>query len=475
MIDGMSTARPLRARAVLGLAALAALWLLASAFVGAQQASAASGGWKCRASLARVHVRGLGNVEPVVANGPVNNGCIDDFQGARDINLGTGGGAGKIVIDSPDAQTTIDPLTGVAPGAQTATAQTNAAGLRLEDSTGHVVLGLDAISSQQSIHCDSNGQVAPFNGSSDVANLTLNGQQISPDGTLTMIGNGVNGLPNNSVLNVHFDEVTNTTAGGAHYVTRRAVHIELLKDPTKGPLVDIVLGESRVGWWGDVCNALPPTPPHRWTCRASVARVSLANGFADLEPVVANKPLGNNCRTDKQGLNTLTLGNDNLGTLKIGALQAATAVTPPGHKYPASEQQADAVAKAADVEIDNPDGSTLLRIQAINSASHAQCTNGVPTFTGDSTVVGLNINGNEVSPDSTFEQVGDGLNGTPLGDLLVVSFNESEHSGNDTSKFESQTQRAVHIQLFPNATKAGTPLIDVALGETTVGRKRTVC
>lgn len=429
--------------------------MLVSAALAASDASAAF--WKCRASLARMQVQDAGNLEPVVANSSPANSCLDDRQGVRELTLGDEGGA--LVVDSANAETEIEPDTG-APGLQTATSETNGAGLRLVDSSGAIVVGVEGVHAQQSAQCVE-GQPLFFDGRSRVVGLTINGREISPDDTLIQLADGLNGLPTAALIRIQFNEVLDETVGTTRTVTRRAVHIKVLERPGAAPLVDIVLGEAQAGLVGsDICTAPPPPPPIRWMCRASAARFTAFNGeIANIEPVVANKPGGATCRNDRIGFNTLMVG-----PLAILGPRVETTITPPQRRFPASLQTAEADANLGHATLTSSDGTVVIGVDAIQSHATAHCeAPGVPSFEGETHVAKLTLGGEEIEPFGTHEEM---IGGT----LVRIKFNDHVKKGRN---IEKHTWTAVRIQLLQQAS--GFPILDVGLGEAMVGRKRDVC
>jgi hypothetical protein len=82
------------------------------------------------------------------------------------------------------------------------------------------------------------------------------------------------------------------------------------------------------------------------------------------------------------------------------------------------------------------------------------------------------INGNAVPTDDAYEQTGNGLNGSPFGQVTKVFFNEITAAGDTTAVDQSVTRRAIHVQIFDGSGKA---VFEVVVGEAQAGRHGPVC
>jgi Ca2+-binding RTX toxin-like protein len=96
----------------------------------------------------------------------------------------------------------------------------------------------------------------------------------------------------------------------------------------------------------------------------------------------------------------------------------------------------------------------------------------VPGFASSGGATNVVINGNQVPTDETYTQTGNGLNGSPLGQVTKVFFNEIAPTGDAASVDQSVTRRAVHVQIFDGN---GNAVFEVVLGEATAGRHGPVC
>jgi hemolysin type calcium-binding protein len=215
--------------------------------------------WKCRASAGYTVLNGGDRLEPVVANGNVNTARGQDPDRALCGGGESGGGnlpAPLGVASDLLAASTASAITSIAPEVGAALEQKVRASGRVEKLTlrlpqgGAVAIGVTAADSQASAECvEGKPQLA---GASHVTGLTLAGITIDADQlgpalarALSLLGPSVKATANEMIR----------TPGS---LTVRALHIVVaLGDRT---LVDEVLAESKVGFDGDVCSDLVPSP-----------------------------------------------------------------------------------------------------------------------------------------------------------------------------------------------------------------------
>jgi hypothetical protein len=268
MRKGMNAAARLRGR----------LWLLGPALAltiaGAGAAASTAGAytatplWQCRASSAPIVINGTNRVELVLANGnpaPAPGQsldrpqCVNDDAGPEDL-----AGAIGLPTDFISAKTAVS-MTRVAPELGLAIDQKVAATARIEDLAiqlppgSGVTLGVNLIESHAGGSC-ANGKPA-LSGSSQALGLTLGGQPVSLDEALTQIADALK--PLNQIIEIKLNEQIKDATS----LTQRAMHIKILT-PDKTPLVDVVLGETKSGFNGEVCNPdkQVPGPPDIRAC-----------------------------------------------------------------------------------------------------------------------------------------------------------------------------------------------------------------
>jgi hypothetical protein len=90
----------------------------------------------------------------------------------------------------------------------------------------------------------------------------------------------------------------------------------------------------------------------------------------------------------------------------------------------------------------------------------------IPTFEGSSHVSDVTVNGVPVDLAAPLEQIGTGLNGSPLGGLIRITFDESEESP------DGLVRRAVHVMI---RNSAGEVIYEAVAGEAKVSRREAVC
>jgi RTX calcium-binding nonapeptide repeat (4 copies) len=206
-----------------------------------------------------------------------------------------------------------------------------------------------------------------------------------------------------------------------------------------------------------------------WTCRASAARVDVAN-VARVEPVIANgrSVLGQPLDSERCSNADASVAQLALGGLSAEVAFAHTRIDPSDGAT--RDQVASSDAGIVKLRLQSPDGSFVLTADVLRAQAFAYCVGSTPSATSDSSIVNLNVNGLPVSADSPIELVGDGLNGAPIGGLIRIIVGEvvREGSGEDASL----TRRALHVQILPGN---GGALLDAVVAEAKVDAHGAVC
>jgi hypothetical protein len=229
------------------------------------QADTTTPTWNCRASIAYVKnsiLPGpLARIEPLAANGittdpahPDQPYCADDSQSVPHIS--TPDGPIKVDADAVKAVTILDPDVAAARD-QTATAAVAAADAVVNLSGVKIEVG--AILSTASVKCVAG--VPTFSRTSSVATISVNGQSVPVDSTLTQISTVVNGSPLSALikLTVNQAEIVGDANGDTQSVAQQALKVELLS-LTGAPMATAVLGEAKVTRQGRTCDGTT-TPP----------------------------------------------------------------------------------------------------------------------------------------------------------------------------------------------------------------------
>jgi Ca2+-binding RTX toxin-like protein len=218
-----------------GMVAVGAGMLLSLAPSSAQAAQPV---WTCRASAVAVTGLTPTPVEPIVANNTPTGGCADSDATQ---NVGQPG----LTVSGGFARTQIDP-DNVPAAVQTLRASAGVDSGSLGNGTGFA-LSVGHAESTATAECSGNTPV--FGSSGQVGTVTINGQAVSTDSTLTQAGDGLNGSPVGGLIQVHFNEVTSNGTS----LVRRAVHVQIL-DATGATVYDAVVGEARVASEGLTCS-----------------------------------------------------------------------------------------------------------------------------------------------------------------------------------------------------------------------------
>src|SRR4051795_9127747 len=82
------------------------------------------------------------------------------------------------------------------------------------------------------------------------------------------------------------------------------------------------------------------------------------------------------------------------------------------------------------------------------------------------------MTGTREMTDQPYQQVGNGLNGSPFGQVTKVFFNETTAAGSTTTATQSVTRRAIHVQILDGN---GNVVFEAVAGEAIAGRNGPVC
>ena len=214
----------------------------------------------------------------------------------------------------------------------------------------------------------------------------------------------------------------------------------------------------------------------RWTCRASTIYLRSDQSPRRVEPFVANGTSGEDpspdrafCADDEAGLPTLSVSQDQGSATGQGPF-ARTDIDPDFSDTHA--QRATAEAGVGKVRIQNADASFVLTADVARSEVVGSCSGRSPSFNTNGSVVNVTINGNAVSPDSAFEQMGTGFNGSPLGGRIQVFFNEVESRTSDDGRDQYTLRRAIHARILDGDGKV---LLEAVVAEAKADRHEAVC
>jgi Ca2+-binding RTX toxin-like protein len=196
-------------------------------------------------------------VEPIVANGNINtaNGaspdqaqCIDSESGAGNTPTQLGISTDFLGAVTGKALTSIDPDLGRSID-QKITAEGRVEDLSLLLGAGGPALGVGAANATAAASCVA-GNLAPvFTGDSRVADITLGGQPIPLDNLVTQLTNLLNPILG-ELVEIKVDERIQT----ADSLTINALHLKVLRSAGAEPLIDLIVGQAKVGANGAVCD-----------------------------------------------------------------------------------------------------------------------------------------------------------------------------------------------------------------------------
>jgi Ca2+-binding RTX toxin-like protein len=213
------------------------------------------------------------------------------------------------------------------------------------------------------------------------------------------------------------------------------------------------------------------TSPY-WTCRGSAGYLgSPSDKSTRIEPFVANgtDPKGI-CANDDAGHNNPPPLASDQGSVVVQSVYAGTRIDPAVSS--SDLQKVAGLGQVQTLRIENSGKDFVLTADVLQAGVTGSCNGGVPGFASSGGVTNVVINGNQVPTDKAYEQTGNGLNGSPLGQVTKVFFNEISASGDAASVDQSVTRRAVHVQIFDGSGKA---VFEAVVGEATGGRHGPVC
>ncbi|MCK9247667.1 MAG: hypothetical protein M0P31_01630 [Solirubrobacteraceae bacterium] len=243
-----------------------AMALLAAAMPG--QADAATGKWQCRASGLWLSVAGQPGVEPLVANGSPGGQPGLNFDAANCGSMEAGAGnvdgslavSGLLFADAAKATTKVTPEGG-APKDQTITATTELTNVGLSPAGLADLLYVGTIKATATARCVAGKPV--FEGTSDLTDLKVLGIPVDLDGLLNALEQALEPL----AMLADIDQINKVT------VTADGVVVQPLRLKVLGvggtPLVDLIIGETKVGSVGDICNQgelVDPGDPDNQIC-----------------------------------------------------------------------------------------------------------------------------------------------------------------------------------------------------------------
>ena len=209
-------------------------------------------------SAAWASVLGHDRVEPVLANGTPDTGggasgdlerCASADVGADNLATPLGIGPDVLSARTASAQTSITPANGRPIEGKVETSA------RIEDlalplGSGAVVIGARAVYSRTAASCVGGKPV--LEGASEVVGLTLGGQAITIDDLLAQIQDLL--APLGPIIDLRINE--QVREGNA--LTVRPVHLKVLSAAGASPLLEVVVGESRVLAGADTCDPSAP-------------------------------------------------------------------------------------------------------------------------------------------------------------------------------------------------------------------------
>jgi Ca2+-binding RTX toxin-like protein len=192
-----------------------------------------------------------------------------------------------------------------------------------------------------------------------------------------------------------------------------------------------------------------------WTCRASAVAVTGLTP-TPVEPIVANNTPTGGCADSDAGQ---AVGQSPI-TLDGGF--ARTQINPDNVPAPVQTLESSAGVDSATIG----SGTFSLTATHVESDATAVCSGTTPTFDSSGQIGTVTINGVPVSTDSTLTQLGDGLNGSPLGGVIQVHFNQV------TQDATGLVRDGVHVQMLD---QTGAVVLDAVIGQAQVGSQGLTC
>lgn len=198
--------------------------------------------WACSASAVTASVAGMSTLNPISASqAPCTNQAVGLPNTTDAVGL-----APTINARSAYAITSAQPPAG-RPIQQTVGSSAGIEGLSLTTSGGTVVIGVGAAQSSARASC-LNGK-AVLTGTSQVADLIINGQTVSLDGPLTALTDAISGSPLGALVSVKLNE----QVVEGETLVQRAARIRILSAIGSNPLADIIIAQSTVSS-SNACN-----------------------------------------------------------------------------------------------------------------------------------------------------------------------------------------------------------------------------
>ena len=218
---------------------------LAVAAVAAPSAQAASPAWQCRASALSASVAAQPAIEPVLAGG--GGTCADAKAGFPALPQSLAIPASLLTAGTVSAQTTVDPDTGgTAAQRVSAVGQVEDLALRLGP-LGTVALGARVAVARAAAACVA-GRPRLDGASELLCGVTLNGSSVTADQLAQRLADLLR--PIGQIVDVRVNEQVRDASG----LTQRALHVKVLTLVGGASVLDLVVGDARVGSAGAVCS-----------------------------------------------------------------------------------------------------------------------------------------------------------------------------------------------------------------------------
>jgi hypothetical protein len=213
--------------------------------------------WQCRGSAVWASVTGFNRVEPLVANGNPNtaNGkspdraqCASAEVGLDNLGSPLGLPADLLIARTASATTSISPELGASLSQKVdATGKIEDLTLQLPPGGSGLVLGVGVARSKATASCQGGRPVLA--GTSELTNLTINGQPATLDDALKQLADGL--APLHQLVALKVDEQDKTATS----LTQRALHLSIINQDNQAPVLELVAGEAKVGFTGAACSA----------------------------------------------------------------------------------------------------------------------------------------------------------------------------------------------------------------------------
>jgi hypothetical protein len=241
---------------------------------------------------------------------------------------------------------------------------------------------------------------------------------------------------------------------------------------------NLVIGIALAAPLGTPAVATAQTDLPTWTCRASAGYLTSALDDNRHEPLLANgvaskqNPDRPRCADDDAGAPEVNQGGGpgDPGSVYEQGVSAKTTIDPDLLAPRSQRVTSEAFVNTARVQ--SADGGFVLTADNLRARAEASCTNGVPSLSSSGSIGNVALNGQPIAADDEFQQVGDGVNGSPLGGLIRIRFNEVASEGDGGSADQALTRRAIHVTI---TAPDGTVLLDQVLAEAKVDRHGDVC